>query len=112
VREKYEVLQWVMFQMGGLGPMLGQAHHFRLYAPEQIEYAVNRYSNEARRLYQVMDKQLGQHAYLAGENYTIADIACFPGPARTRTRASIWRTSPTSSAGSMPSAHARPCSAA
>ena len=57
-------------------PMLGQAHHFRLYAPEQIEYAVNRYSNEARRLYQVMDKQLGQHAYLAGENYTIADIAC------------------------------------
>jgi len=77
-REKYEVLQWLMFQMGGLGPMLGQAHHFRLYAPEQIEYAVNRYSNEARRLYQVMDKQLGQHAYLAGEHYTIADIACFP----------------------------------
>lgn len=76
--ERYSVLQWLMFQMGGLGPMLGQAHHFRLYAPEQIEYAVNRYSNEARRLYQVMDKQLGQHAYLAGEHYTIADIACFP----------------------------------
>jgi GST-like protein len=72
------VLQWLMFQMGGLGPMLGQTHHFRVYAPEQIEYAVNRYTNEARRLYGVMDTQLGKTRYLAGNDYTIADIAAFP----------------------------------
>ncbi len=77
-REKYNVLQWVMFQMGGLGPMLGQAHHFRIYAPEKIEYAVNRYTNEAKRLYGVLDKQLSRTAYLAGDTYTIADIASFP----------------------------------
>ena len=77
-REKYTVLQWLMFQMGGLGPMLGQAHHFRIYAPEKIDYAVNRYTNEAKRLYGVLDKQLSQHAYLAGDHYSIADIACFP----------------------------------
>lgn len=77
-RERYTVLQWVMFQMGGLGPMLGQAHHFRLYAPEKIEYAVNRYTNEARRLYGVMDRQLAKNRYLAGDEYTIADIASFP----------------------------------
>ena len=77
-REKYNVLQWVMFQMGGLGPMLGQAHHFRIYAPEKIEYAVNRYSNEAKRLYGVLDKQLSKTAYLAGDEYTIADLASFP----------------------------------
>jgi GSH-dependent disulfide-bond oxidoreductase len=75
---RYATLQWLMFQMGSIGPMLGQAHHFRLYAPEQIEYAVNRYTNEARRLYGVMDKQLGKHVYLAGDDYTIADIATFP----------------------------------
>src|SRR6185312_5608586 len=68
----------LMFQMGGLGPMLGQTHHFRIYAPQQIEYAVSRYTNEAKRLYGVMDKQLGQSAYLAGNDYTIADIAAFP----------------------------------
>lgn len=77
-REKYNTLQWLMFQMGGLGPMLGQAHHFRLYAPEKITYAVDRYTNEAQRLYGVLDKQLGKTAYLAGDAYTIADIACFP----------------------------------
>ena len=76
--EKFTVLQWLMFQMGGLGPMLGQAHHFRIYAPEKIDYAVNRYTNEAKRLYGVMDRQLAKHAYIAGEDYTIADIACFP----------------------------------
>jgi GSH-dependent disulfide-bond oxidoreductase len=75
---RYAALQWLMFQMGGLGPMLGQTHHFRIYAPQQIEYAVNRYTNEAKRLYGVMDKQLGQSAYLAGNDYTIADIAAFP----------------------------------
>ncbi len=63
-RGKYEVLQWLMFQMGGVGPMLGQAHHFRIYAPEKIEYAVERYTNEAKRLYGVMDKRLAKSKYL------------------------------------------------
>jgi GST-like protein len=77
-REKFTTLQWVMFQMGGVGPMLGQAHHFRVYAPEKIEYAINRYTNETKRLYGVIDKQLAKSAYLAGDEYTIADIATFP----------------------------------
>ena len=77
-RDKFETLQWLMFQMGGVGPMLGQAHHFRIYAPEKIEYAVTRYTNEAKRLYGVIDKQLQNHAYLAGDEYTVADIATFP----------------------------------
>jgi GST-like protein len=77
-REKFTTLQWLMFQMGGVGPMLGQAHHFRIYAPEMIAYAVNRYTNEAKRLYGVIDKQLEKNAYLAGDEYTIADIATFP----------------------------------
>lgn len=74
---RYDVMQWLMFQMGGIGPMLGQAHHFRQYAPEQIKYAIDRYTNEAKRLYGVMDRRLKEHAYLAGE-YSIADIACWP----------------------------------
>jgi len=78
VRGKYETLQWLMFQMGGVGPMLGQAHHFRIYAPEKIEYAIQRYTNEARRLYGVIDKQLSDRRWLAGDEYTIADIATFP----------------------------------
>lgn len=77
-REKYEVLQWLMFQMGGVGPMLGQAHHFRIYALEKIEYAINRYTNEARRLYGVIDKRLSQSPWLGGREYSIADIATFP----------------------------------
>lgn len=77
-REKYEVLQWLMFQMGGVGPMLGQAHHFRMYAPEKIDYAINRYTNEARRLYGVIDKRLSQSPWLGGKSYSIADIATFP----------------------------------
>jgi len=77
-RQKFEVLQWLMFQMGGVGPMLGQAHHFRIYAPEKIDYAIQRYTNEAKRLYGVMDKQLATHRYMAGDEYTIADIAIFP----------------------------------
>ena len=78
VRGKYEVLQWLMFQMGGVGPMLGQTHHFRIYAPEKIPYAIDRYTNEARRLYGVMDKQLASSRYIAGEAYSIADMAIFP----------------------------------
>ena len=77
-RQKFEVLQWLMFQMGGVGPMLGQAHHFRIYAPEKIEYAVNRYTNEAKRLYGVMNKQLSQHRFIAGNSYSVADMAIFP----------------------------------
>ncbi len=77
-RQKFDMMQWLMFQMGGVGPMLGQNHHFRLYAPEKIEYAVNRYTNEAKRLYGVMDRQLAKSKYIAGNTYTIADIAIFP----------------------------------
>jgi len=77
-RDKFNVLQWLMFQMGGFGPMLGQTHHFRIYAPEKIQYAIDRYTNETRRLYSVIDKQLSKTAYIAGKQYTIADIAIFP----------------------------------
>ena len=77
-RQKFEVLQWLMFQMGGVGPMLGQAHHFRIYAPEKIDYAYDRYTNEAKRLYGVMDRQLAKSRYIAGPGYSIADIAIFP----------------------------------
>jgi len=75
---RYETLQWLMFQMGGLGPMLGQAHHFRFYAPEKVPYAIERYTQEAKRLYGVLDKRLSQSRYLAGRDYTIADMAVFP----------------------------------
>jgi GST-like protein len=77
-RGKYEVLQWLMFQMGGVGPMLGQAHHFRIYAPQKIDYAIERYTNEAKRLYGVMDRQIARQRYIAGDEYSIADIAVFP----------------------------------
>ena len=78
VRGRYQTLEWLMFQMGGVGPMLGQAHHFRLYAPEKIPYAIDRYSNEAKRLYGVLDKRLESRQYIATDEYTIADIAIFP----------------------------------
>ena len=78
VTAKYEVLQWLMFQMGGVGPMLGQAHHFRIYAPQKIPYAVERYTNEAHRLYGVMNKRLAKSTYIGGPEYSIADIAIFP----------------------------------
>ncbi|NEQ97920.1 MAG: glutathione S-transferase family protein [Cyanothece sp. SIO2G6] len=76
-RDRYTVIQWLMFQMGGIGPMLGQAHHFRKYAPEQIPYAVNRYTNEAGRLYSVLDRRLHEAEYVGGD-YSIADIAIYP----------------------------------
>ncbi len=75
---RYEMLQWLMFQMGSVGPMLGQAHHFRQYAPEKLPYAIDRYTNEAKRLYGVMDRRLAKSKYIAGAEYTIADIAVFP----------------------------------
>jgi GSH-dependent disulfide-bond oxidoreductase len=78
INARYEVLQWLMFQMGSVGPMLGQVHHFRVYAPQKIEYAIERYTNEARRLYGVMDKRLARSRYIGGPEYSIADIAIFP----------------------------------
>ncbi len=77
----YQTLQWLMFQMGGVGPMFGQAHHFLRAAPEKIQYGIDRYTKETRRLYGVMDAHLKQNQYLAGE-YSIADIATYPWVAR------------------------------
>ncbi len=76
--DRYDILQWLMFQMGGLGPMLGQAHHFRIYAPQKIDYAIQRYTQEAQRLYGVMDRRLAQSQYLGCDEYSIADIAAWP----------------------------------
>ena len=77
VRGRTEVLQWVFWQMGGLGPMAGQAHHFRQYATEKIPYAIERYTNEVNRLYGVLDRRLADREFVAGD-YSIADIAIFP----------------------------------
>ena len=77
-RHKFQALEWLMFQMGGVGPMLGQNHHFRQYAPEKIEYAINRYTNEAKRIYGVIDKRLVTSKFIACHQYTIADMAIFP----------------------------------
>lgn len=77
-RSRYEVLQWLMFQMGTVGPMLGQANHFRQYAPQKVPYAIERYSNEAKRIYAVIDKRLSQSEWLGCAEYSIADIATFP----------------------------------
>lgn len=76
-RERYQVIEWLMFQMASIGPMLGQAHHFRGYALEQIPYAINRYTREANRLYGVLDRCLTASEYVAGE-YSIADMAIYP----------------------------------
>ncbi len=78
---KYEALQWLMWQMGGVGPMFGQAHHFLRAAPEQVPYGIKRYTDEAKRLYGVLDRRLAEAAYMAGE-YSIADIATYPWIAR------------------------------
>lgn len=77
-RERFRVTEWLMFQMGGIGPMLGQAHHFRKYAPARIDYAIDRYTDEARRIYGVLDRRLADVPYLAGNAYSIADMATFP----------------------------------
>lgn len=81
-RARIEVIQWLMMQMGSVGPMLGQAHHFRRFAPEVIPYAVERYSKEAARLYGVLDTRLSGRDWLAGSDYSIADIATWPWIAR------------------------------
>lgn len=75
---RYACLQWLMFQMGGIGPMFGQYNHFASYAPERIGYAVDRYANEVARLHRVLEKRLAASEYLAGDQYSIADIAVFP----------------------------------
>ena len=91
---KYEVLQWLMFQMGSVGPMLGQAHHFRIYAPEKIPYAIERYTNEARRLYTVMNTRLAKSRYLGGPEYSIADIAVFPWLRSWKNQGIDWNDHP------------------
>ena len=78
IRDRWSTLQWLMFQMGGVGPMLGQAHHFLIYAPEKIPYAMERYSKEANRLYGVMDRRLAESKFIACDEYTIADMAIMP----------------------------------
>lgn len=78
LHERYAALQWLMWQMGGVGPMFGQANHFRAYSVEKITYAIERYTNEANRLTGVLDKRLGDAEYLAGDEYSIADMAVFP----------------------------------
>lgn len=77
LRGRFEVAQWLFWQVGGLGPMAGQAHHFRGYASEKIPYAMDRYTKEVHRLYGVMDKRLADRSFLAGD-YSIADMACYP----------------------------------
>ncbi len=81
-RARLETLEWLMFQMGGIGPMFGQVHHFWKFAKEDVPYAKERYKAEMLRLYAVLDKQLGEHEWLAGDTYTIADIATYPWVAR------------------------------
>jgi len=78
VRGRKTVSEWLFWQVGGLGPMAGQNHHFGLYAPEKIPYAINRYVNETKRLYSVLDRRLAGRAFIAGEHYTIADMASYP----------------------------------
>ena len=76
--KRYEVIQWLMFQMAGVGPNLGQTHHFRRAAPEKVPYAIERFTNETRRLWGVMDKRLEDRDWLAADEFSIADIAVFP----------------------------------
>lgn len=79
--QQFKVMQWLMFQMGGIGPMFGQAHHFLRAAPQPVPYAIERYTQETRRLYKVLDHQLEDHEFIAGD-YSIADIATYPWIAR------------------------------
>ena len=78
IRRRYQTLQWLYWQMAGLGPMLGQNLHFGQYAPERIKYAINRYKGETRRLFQVLDNRLADRPFVAGGEYSIADIASYP----------------------------------
>ncbi|MBW3549337.1 MAG: glutathione S-transferase N-terminal domain-containing protein [Proteobacteria bacterium] len=78
IRGRKTTMEWLFWQMGGLGPMAGQNHHFGIYAPEKLPYAIDRYVNETNRLYGVLDRRLAGREFIAGESYTIADMACYP----------------------------------
>jgi len=92
-RARMQVLQWLMFQMGGVGPMFGQANHFRKFAKEQVPYGIKRYTEEAHRLYGVMDRRLAQVPYLAGD-YSIADVATWPWVMRWEWHGIAWKDYP------------------
>ncbi len=91
---RYETMVWLMFQKAGVGPMFGQAHHFRRFAKEQVPYAIDRYTNETHRIYGVMDKRPGEVPYLAGQEYTIADVATYPWVARWEWHGIDWANYP------------------
>lgn len=93
-RARFAVMEWLMWQMGGVGPFLGQAHHFRKFAPQEVPYGIERYTKEAQRLYGVLDKRLAECAYLAGGSYTIADIATYPWIARWEWQGIDWTAYP------------------
>lgn len=92
--DRYSVMQWLMFQMGNLGPILGQAHHYRDAAPERVPYSIQRFTDEAGRLYGVMDRQLAGEEYLAGDDYSIADMACWPWVRVHRYHGQAWEDFP------------------
>ena len=110
-RARHVVNQWLMTQMGHVGPMLGQVHHFRNYAPEKIPYAIDRYVNEGKRLYNVLDRRLDEAEWLGGPNTPSRTWRPSRGSASTRTRGSTSATTRTSSAGWTPSPPGRPWSA-
>ena len=91
---RYVCLQWLMFQMGGVGPMFGQWNHFHNYAAEKLPYAIDRYTNEARRLYGVMDKRLAKSRYIGGKDYGIADMAIFPWLRSWKNQGIAWAEFP------------------
>ncbi len=94
--KKYEVLQWLMFQLSGVGPMFGQFTHFKMFAPKGVDnsYSMSRYQTEVKRLYEVMEKRLAQTPYLAGSEYTIADIATFPWTRNHEVQGVKWEDNP------------------
>ncbi len=107
LRARQETLQWLFWQMGGLGPMAGQNHHFNRFAPEKIPYAIDRYVKETARLYGVLEQRLADRAFVAGDDYSIADMAIYPWIVRTSGRSRISPTSRTCSAGSRAFASVR-----
>ena len=107
LRGRKTVLEWLFWQVGGLGPMAGQNHHFVQYAPEQLPYAIDRYVNETNRLYGVLDRRLEGRAFIAGDDYTIADMASYPWIVPWKSSCRTSTTFPTYAAGSMRSANGR-----
>ena len=92
--KRYDVLQWLMIQLTGVGPMFGQWTHFKLFAGAGNEYSMTRYQTEVKRLYEVLERRLGQHAYLGGDEYTIADIATFPWTRNHDAMGVKWENNP------------------